>query len=230
MDQLVLDNKKCISSKRAAQLTAYTTDYIGQLCRAEKIDGTLVGRNWYVNEESILNHKKGGRKQEEPLRTLSPYASEPLQYVNDRSRKENTIFGRNTTMQYKEDPRTLNPEPKKPIINEVKQLIQTRPQEILEVPTTVARRSSQVVRTIDKEEQLKDAYEAPEVRFEVEEGTRSGNFIFPALALGAVLLLGVFVFSSIFAEGVASYTSTSAEVSSSIQFSGLRGLLSALLP
>lgn len=36
----------------------YTTDYIGQLCRAEKVDARLVGRAWYVNPDSLRNHKK----------------------------------------------------------------------------------------------------------------------------------------------------------------------------
>lgn len=35
----------------------YTTDYIGQLCRQNKVDAVLVGRAWYVNENSLSNHK-----------------------------------------------------------------------------------------------------------------------------------------------------------------------------
>jgi len=36
----------------------YTTDYIGQLCRAKKVDAQLVGRSWYVNPLSLESHKK----------------------------------------------------------------------------------------------------------------------------------------------------------------------------
>lgn len=44
----------------------YTTDYIGQLCRAKKIDARLVGRAWYVNPESLTGHKKGRYQTESP--------------------------------------------------------------------------------------------------------------------------------------------------------------------
>lgn len=35
----------------------YTSDYIGQLCRARKVDAQLVGRTWYVNRESLETHR-----------------------------------------------------------------------------------------------------------------------------------------------------------------------------
>ena len=41
-----------VSYKKATAVAkefGYTTDYIGQLCRAKKIDARLVGRAWYVN-------------------------------------------------------------------------------------------------------------------------------------------------------------------------------------
>lgn len=37
----------------------YTSDYIGQLCRAKKVDAQLVGRSWYVNPNSLADHKSG---------------------------------------------------------------------------------------------------------------------------------------------------------------------------
>lgn len=35
----------------------YTSDYIGQLCRTGKVEAELVGRAWFVSEESLLNHR-----------------------------------------------------------------------------------------------------------------------------------------------------------------------------
>ena len=55
--ELVLDGKKYVSSARAAELVGYTKDYVGQLARAGKIDCQLIGRSWYVSEESIQKHK-----------------------------------------------------------------------------------------------------------------------------------------------------------------------------
>lgn len=54
---LVIDGKNYISSARAAQLVGYTKDYVGQLARAGKIDSKLIGRSWYVAEDSITKHK-----------------------------------------------------------------------------------------------------------------------------------------------------------------------------
>src|SRR6266566_2923372 len=55
---LFFDNKKYISAKDAGTLTGYSNDYIGQLCRADKLECKRIGRVWYVSEESILDYEK----------------------------------------------------------------------------------------------------------------------------------------------------------------------------
>ncbi|MEK7527262.1 MAG: hypothetical protein AAB537_02525, partial [Patescibacteria group bacterium] len=57
-NEFILAGKKFITSKKAALLFGYTQDYIGQLCRGEKVDARRIGRTWYVCEQSILEHKK----------------------------------------------------------------------------------------------------------------------------------------------------------------------------
>ncbi len=56
-DALILQDKKYISAKRAAVIFGYSSDYVGQLCREGKIECTMVGRSWFVSEESVLKHK-----------------------------------------------------------------------------------------------------------------------------------------------------------------------------
>jgi hypothetical protein len=56
-DALILQDKKYISAKRAAVIFGYSSDYVGQLCREGKIECTMVGRSWFVSEESVLSHK-----------------------------------------------------------------------------------------------------------------------------------------------------------------------------
>lgn len=56
--ELFIDGKRYISSKRAAKLTGYTHDYIGQLSRADKIPGKLVGRTKFVDEEALVQYKQ----------------------------------------------------------------------------------------------------------------------------------------------------------------------------
>ncbi|MBU6321399.1 MAG: hypothetical protein KGI78_03630 [Patescibacteria group bacterium] len=59
MEEITLDDKKYVSSKRAAQITGYAKDYIGQLCREGYVEGRRVGRSWYVLESAIKDHRFG---------------------------------------------------------------------------------------------------------------------------------------------------------------------------
>jgi hypothetical protein len=59
MDELLIDEKKYISSKQAAKITGYAKDYIGQLCREGRVTARLVGRSWYVLESAIQDHRYG---------------------------------------------------------------------------------------------------------------------------------------------------------------------------
>lgn len=56
MDELEIDGKKYLSSKRAAREHKYHIDYIGQLIRAGKVSGKKVGRSWYVEEASLKSY------------------------------------------------------------------------------------------------------------------------------------------------------------------------------
>ena len=62
MNELTLDGKTYVSSKRAAEITGYAKDYIGQMCREGRVEARLVGRSWYVLESSLREHRfgKGG--------------------------------------------------------------------------------------------------------------------------------------------------------------------------
>lgn len=66
MDELTIGDKVYISSKGAAKLTGYAKDYIGQLCREGRVEARLVGRNWYVLEASIREHRFG--EEPEPIK------------------------------------------------------------------------------------------------------------------------------------------------------------------
>ena len=59
MEEIFIEEKKYISSKRAAKITGYAKDYIGQLCREGRVPARLVGRNWYVLETAIQDHRFG---------------------------------------------------------------------------------------------------------------------------------------------------------------------------
>lgn len=57
MDEILIGDKKYVSSKRAAKITGYAKDYVGQLCREGRVPARLVGRSWYVLESAIQDHR-----------------------------------------------------------------------------------------------------------------------------------------------------------------------------
>lgn len=69
MDEIIIGEKKYISSKQAAKMTGYAKDYIGQLCREGRVPARLVGRGWYVLETAIKDHRFGDQKTEEEVET-----------------------------------------------------------------------------------------------------------------------------------------------------------------
>ena len=62
---LTINGKKYIQSNQLAREFGYTTDYIGRLAREEKILATLVGRQWFVEPESlrVFSHQAQRSKQ-----------------------------------------------------------------------------------------------------------------------------------------------------------------------
>lgn len=61
-DSLIIEGKQYISSRRAAEIAGYSNDYVGQLCRSGKLVCRMIGRFWYVDQDSILRHQKESMK------------------------------------------------------------------------------------------------------------------------------------------------------------------------
>lgn len=84
MDEILIEEKKYISSKQAAKITGYAKDYIGQLCREGRVPARLVGRSWYVLESAIQDHRFGNAvtTQEDVVdqRKFPSHAWEPPRY------------------------------------------------------------------------------------------------------------------------------------------------------
>lgn len=59
MDEILIDERNYVSAKKAAKLTGYARDYVGQLCREGRVPARLVGRSWYVLESAIQDHRFG---------------------------------------------------------------------------------------------------------------------------------------------------------------------------
>jgi hypothetical protein len=66
MKGITIGGVEYLPASALAKKFKYTSDYIGQLCRAKKIDAQLVGRSWYVNPVSLEEHKSGRYSNTKP--------------------------------------------------------------------------------------------------------------------------------------------------------------------
>lgn len=57
MNSISVNGEKYVKASSIAKELGYTADYVGQLARAKKVEAVLVGRTWYVKEDSIKSHK-----------------------------------------------------------------------------------------------------------------------------------------------------------------------------
>ena len=56
-DEIDFAGKQYVSSRRAAHMSGYTQDYIGQLARAGHIEAQRIGGLWYVSYDSLDSYK-----------------------------------------------------------------------------------------------------------------------------------------------------------------------------
>ncbi len=131
-DQLIIDGKKFISSRRAAQACSYTQDYVGQLIRDGKIEATKVGRLWFVCESSILNYHITADKGANLLsslksQSLSQKESKPLIHkaISDAQAIDAPKVFLEKLLKYDSDSRGLLPELKKVSVKPEKIIIAT---------------------------------------------------------------------------------------------------------
>ena len=51
----IQNNTSLISLAKAAEITGYHQDYLGQLCRLGRLPAKKVGRNWFTTDEALRN-------------------------------------------------------------------------------------------------------------------------------------------------------------------------------
>lgn len=78
MNEIIIDDKKYVSSKQAAELTGYAKDYVGQLCREGRVPARLIGRSWYVLASAIQDHKFGPVDLKKPIEVSNNEESAPV--------------------------------------------------------------------------------------------------------------------------------------------------------
>jgi len=120
MDEISVGEKKYLKAKLVARELGYTNDYVGQLCRAGKVDAKLVGRTWYVDPTTVKGHKQTRYRSTKAAthRDLKSSVSKIL--IEQPIEKEHFYDYRESlrtksSVQYEPDENDLLPKPKKSI-------------------------------------------------------------------------------------------------------------------
>jgi len=65
MNDVVVDNEKLVSTTRASEFSGYSKDYVGQLCREDKLICRRISGHWYVSEDSVKAYQNSEAKDDE---------------------------------------------------------------------------------------------------------------------------------------------------------------------
>lgn len=86
MNTISIGGKKYVKATDIARELGYTRDYVGQLCRGKKVDSHLVGRSWYVSENSIREYRQTRYKTNTKIihRTASKNNGNKIHYYDDK--------------------------------------------------------------------------------------------------------------------------------------------------
>src|SRR5690606_11327919 len=66
---IVIDNVTYISTKDAAKLTEYSSDYVGQLAREKKVVSTKIDNIRYVDKNDLIEYAHNQQKLKKNIRT-----------------------------------------------------------------------------------------------------------------------------------------------------------------
>jgi hypothetical protein len=207
-NSLILDGVKYISSKQAAGITGYAKDYIGQMCRAGRIDAKLVGRNWFVSERSLLNYRERGkgRYSSSSKRDSIERGEELLSNVSISYKRDIPLY------RVEVDERPLNPEPSRevPIIKREREL-ELEPQlsmSNVKDRTVVPGRTVHRLETVVPSSARSDLAYLRERRMEAQGKVRGGGIG----KLAFVIVLIILTISSVLLESQLRYVAGSDSV------------------
>lgn len=119
MERISVNGEEYVKASSIARELGYTSDYVGQLCRAGKVDAERVGRNWFVNEQSIRDHKKDRYRSTvaKSRQAIQKSFQKPAEDTTPRTLRENSHFYQkavqNQDVQYEPDSHDLIPSPGK---------------------------------------------------------------------------------------------------------------------
>jgi hypothetical protein len=199
---VVIAGKKYITTVRAAQMSSYAQDYIGQLVRAKKVDSVNMRGRWYVHLDSLLSYiqaqennalqntiaKTGFVTPSPSLKRQVPVSHQsPLRYEQDTSDLFPTFYEKKSVP----SPffSTTRDDDRGRIYNSFTEDATSAPQTTtaLQAPPTITLSTTEVNHLVPN-----DVAIAYPVRYDVYEQKKS-----PSLFAGAVVAVAVFVVTGI---------------------------------
>lgn len=100
MNTVEVHGEKYIKASVAAKEAGYTADYVGQLCRKNLLDATLVGRTWYVREGAVGDYKKNKSRQNNQ-KTIKEMEQELERSQNQEQKIHKTMYVPGVTPEYR---------------------------------------------------------------------------------------------------------------------------------
>lgn len=90
LDHIDVGGMSFVKASSLAKQFKYTQDYIGQLCRAKKVNARLVGRTWYVDPTSLQAHKDGryAELRSGKVKSVTPEHTEPVKRLKIEPRQD----------------------------------------------------------------------------------------------------------------------------------------------
>lgn len=119
MNELDINGKKYVKASVLAKNLGYTSDYVGQLCRAGKVEAAQVGRSWFVAADSLTSHRKE-RVRSNHVKSTEAIAAYKKHSVVATPSTETTRARHISIHHYETDDTELMPHTKKTPVSETK--------------------------------------------------------------------------------------------------------------
>ncbi len=87
-DTVLIEGKTHISSRRAAKLSGYTQDYVGQLVRGKRVTAKKIGRSWYIQEISFRDYISGN-----PVLIKKEFSNDRERLINREKVEKEKVSG-----------------------------------------------------------------------------------------------------------------------------------------
>ena len=85
---LSVDGNEYISASRASEKLGYAQDHIGALIRKGKVRGKMIGRSWYVDFNSLVDHKNNRKGKKSKVELANPKKIDWVEKRNEISKSK----------------------------------------------------------------------------------------------------------------------------------------------